>query len=121
MKKIFHAILLIFIFTCSAYAADDHVIINQVLGGKDGSCISHSFIELYNPTDSEVDLSSYAIHFKSSKEDDTWHKLDLTGKIPAKSSYLIRAQAHTGEKITYQIENFDQDLIQELGGGYRTL
>lgn len=35
----------------------DHVIINQVYGGSDDGSASHSFIELYNPTENTVKLT----------------------------------------------------------------
>ena len=104
-----------------------HVIINQILGGKNEALISHSFIELYNPTDDDVDLSSYAVHYKSSTEDskygDKWYKLNLTGKIPSKHSYLIRCQEHADSadaiiKITDSNRDIDFTLS---GGGNRTL
>ena len=141
LKKIFLAAFLIFIFTCSAYADDydvtkPHVIINQILGGKNESCISHSFIELYNPTDNEVDLSNYAIHYRSSaamadeddayytnKYHDKWYKLDLdsTKTIPSRCSYLIICNADTTwpntADETRKITNYDQEFSSETWGG----
>lgn len=132
MKKVFLSAFVIFAFACllaglpTAAFADGgysvetpHVIINQILGGKDEVGISHSFIELYNPTDSEVDLSSYAIHYKSSAADtdygDKWYKFNLSGVIPSKCSYLIRCQEHSDSAdATYKVVSFDLDIS---GGG----
>ena len=135
MKKVFLAAFVIFAFVClsarlpPAFADDNydynyslstpHVIINQVFGGKEAKYFSHSFIELYNPTDEEVDLSDYAVHYRSSSEDtkygDKWYSFGLSGKIPSKSSYLIRCNELSKPKdTTYKIVSFDKDL----GGGY---
>ncbi|MBR1485646.1 MAG: lamin tail domain-containing protein [Synergistaceae bacterium] len=126
MKKIFLAFCAIFLFSWPALANYDvtapHVIINQILGGKDEALISHSFIELYNPTEATVDLSSYAIHYRSSTEDknygDKWYKLNLTGTIPSKHSYLIRCQEHTDSAdAIYKVENFDIEFLDPKSGG----
>lgn len=79
--------------------AVNHVVINQVYGGGNNKGAgSHGFIELYNPTDETVDLSKWSIQYEGSTGDDKntagWHKLDLTGSIPAHSSYLIRTKKY---------------------------
>ena len=134
MKKIFLAAFVIFAFVClsglpPAFADgydvnDPHVIINQIFGGKgEAEHFSHSFIELYNPTDEEVDLSDYAVHYRSSSEDtkygDKWYSFGLSGKIPSKSSYLIRCNELTNpENAKFKLVSFDLDVS---GGGNRTL
>ena len=135
MKKIFLAAFVIFAFVClsglpPAFADDDysvetpHVIINQIFGGKgEAEYFSHSFIELYNPTSKDVDLSNYAIHYRSSSEDtkygDKWHTFSLSGDIPSKSSYLVRCnELSPTENAKYKIVSFDLDIS---GGGYRSL
>ena len=72
-------------------AQREHVIINQVYGdgGKKDVPLSHSFIELYNPTNTEVDLSGYSISYQSGSVEE---ELPLSGKIPAGHSYLIRCK-----------------------------
>ena len=35
-----------------------HAIINQVYGGAADGCVSHSFIELYNPTDEDINMEN---------------------------------------------------------------
>jgi hypothetical protein len=61
------------------------------------SAPTHSFIELYNNSDAEIVLSSYSVHWANGPstsstapaEQDVWHKINLSGSVPAKSSYLI--------------------------------
>lgn len=80
-----------------------HVVINQVYGGgltTDSSIlVSHGFIELYNPTDIDVDLSGWSLQYADRGSNAitgatmAWQKLDLTGTIKAHSSYLVKGAA----------------------------
>ena len=55
-------------------------------GATDGS-VSHSFIELYNSTGANINLSGYSVQYSTG--DGNWQKLNLSGNIPSKTSYLI--------------------------------
>ena len=78
------------------------LIILQVFGmhANNDSAPTHSFIELYNKSDVPVNLSTYSVHWANGlsgnvnapAEKDVWHKINLTGIIPAKCSYLILGQ-----------------------------
>ncbi|MBP1967784.1 choice-of-anchor I family protein [Paenibacillus aceris] len=81
-----------------------HVFINQIYGGglstdTGNTASSHGFIELYNPTDQDVNLGGWSLQYadrgSSAKTGPTgdWQKLDLVGTIKAKSSFLILGQA----------------------------
>ncbi|MCL2488747.1 MAG: CotH kinase family protein, partial [Oscillospiraceae bacterium] len=91
----------------------DHVIINQVYGRSDNTdaAISHSFIELYNPTDNPVSLNGWSLQYV--KDGDGWNRLRLEGVINAKSSFLVRAFSSEGENsgTRYQINEFDQEWV----------
>ena len=77
----------------------NHLIINQIYGGggKSDTPFTHSFIELYNPTDSTIDLSGYTLSYSSNRANnhlgstiDTSGNLqidtlNLTGSIPRKT------------------------------------
>lgn len=79
-----------------------HVIINQVYGAglveDTGVLVSHGFIELFNPTDEDVDLTGWSLQYAdrgtNAQTGPTlgWEKLDLTGVIKAKSSYLVKGK-----------------------------
>ncbi|MDR3284082.1 MAG: CotH kinase family protein [Treponema sp.] len=57
-------------------------------GDKTDGAVSHSFVELYNNTDSPVDLTGYSLQYSEGGTE--WEALDLSGEtIPAKSSFLI--------------------------------
>ncbi|WP_461671125.1 lamin tail domain-containing protein, partial [Mycobacterium tuberculosis] len=50
-------------------SAPNHLIIHQVYGGggKSETPFTHSFIELYNPTNNTIDLSEWTIDYSSSR------------------------------------------------------
>ncbi|MBP3966208.1 choice-of-anchor I family protein [Paenibacillus lignilyticus] len=103
-----------------------HVIINQYYGGgaSSGAAVSHGFIELYNPTNTNVDLSGWSLQYADRGETTNtttgatgvWEKLDLTGTIHAHSSYLIRANATTASvnKVVIADGDFDQNFSRTL-------
>ena len=79
-------------------------IIKQIYGGggKGETPIGNSFVELYNPTDAEIDLSGYTLT-------DGTTTLTLEGTIPANGSYLIigAAEITTDELLTYDLPEAD--------------
>ncbi len=103
----------------------NHLIINQIYGGggKSDTPFTHSFIELYNPTDSTINLSGYALSYSSNRPNnhlgstiDTSGNLqidtlELTGSIPPKHSFLIRGASETTSAtyIKYSLINSDLD------------
>ncbi len=80
-------------------------IIEQIYGGggKSDTPISNSFIELYNPSDEEIDLAAYTLKYGD-------NTLALNGKIPAKGSYLVigAAESTSDEFLTYDLPDADQ-------------
>ncbi len=89
----------------------NHVVINQVYGkgDADDGAVSHSFIELYNPTDESVDLNGYSVQYAPGVA--AWEKLDLTGKsIGAKCSFLIRCTSEVvNEGHRYEVGDADME------------
>ena len=59
----------------------EHVVIDQVFGASDDAeVVSHSFIELYNPTGESVSLDGWYLYYKSSPDGDdngAWQELAL--------------------------------------------
>ena len=84
-------------FTATAPSEEDNIndkyqalIINQMWGGGDlltGTAVSHSFIELYNLSKSELNLKGLYLWYKSGTS--AWESLELKGIIPPYSSFLI--------------------------------
>ena len=94
------------------YAADGsydakipHVVINQVYGGGGSisadTYVSNGFVELYNPTAADVDLSGWSLQYADPNTSGAWRKLDLTGIIKAHSSFLVTG-APTGASAASQ-------------------
>lgn len=81
--------------TASAAPDASNVVINEVYGGggNSGSVYSHDFVELYNPTDRDIDLSGWAIDQRSAADNrGTLHTIQ-SGIIPAGGHFLIRGAA----------------------------
>ena len=100
---------------------NDHLIINQVYGGgaNDSTPVSHSFIELYNPTDNAISLEGYSIGYLSNGKSNTPQevKLALFGSVPSHTSYLIRCEQQdtsTPDLIKFTVSKFDQEWTQTI-------
>lgn len=92
-----------------------HVIVNQVYGGSDDGAASHSFVELYNQTDEDVDLSGWRLAYRSSEDGDDseqWSYFELTGVIRANGYYLVRCGATSG--TDYMVPAGDQEWDIQL-------
>lgn len=98
-----------------------HLIINQVYGGggKGDTPVTHSFIELYNPTTETVDLAGWSIQYASNRggtnagnTGNVWIVRNLTGSIPPKHSLLIRgaSEVTSASYIKYQVNAYDIDF-----------
>ncbi|MCL1872991.1 MAG: S-layer homology domain-containing protein [Clostridiales bacterium] len=81
-----------------------HIIINQFYGSKVDSTtpVSHNFVELYNPTATDVDLAGWNLYYGTNGSGDTngqqngdWFNISLAGSIKAHTSYLVRLNATT--------------------------
>ena len=96
-----------------AYAAENgHVIINQVYGASNDGYADHSFIELYNPTNQNVNLNGWSVQYRSSasgNQASDWAVLKLTGVIEANGYYLIRCGAVTKPSGSYQVPQGNQE------------
>lgn len=92
------------------------LLINQVYGGgnKADTPFTHSFIEIYNPTDAEIDLSDYSVQY--STEDSEWVSTQLEGTLGAKGTYLIRCNEEVTSVARYILteENTDLDWNQVI-------
>lgn len=73
----------------------DGLIINKMWGGGSSlinTSVSHSFIELYNCKNVEVNLKGLYLWYKSGTG--SWQSLELKGIIPPYHSFLIRGAEH---------------------------
>ncbi|WP_141741471.1 ExeM/NucH family extracellular endonuclease [Corynebacterium sp. HMSC05E07] len=68
-------------------------------GGNKGAPFTNDFIELYNPTNSPIDLTGWSVEYFSSKGN-SGGKTALSGSIPASGHYLIQeGGGGTGEPL----------------------
>ena len=93
------------------------LMINQYYGGGskiDTGSVSHAFIELYNSGEETVSLKGKSVHYTATALNGVWNKLELTGEIPAKHSFLIRC-AHTnkGESVPPVLDLSDYEADME--------
>ncbi|MBF4695769.1 S-layer homology domain-containing protein [Fusibacter ferrireducens] len=71
----------------------NHVIISQIYGGggNSGALYSNDFIELYNPTNSAIDLNGWSVQYSSSTKYTYGSNITtLSGSIGAGEYYLIQ-------------------------------
>lgn len=97
----------------------DGLIIHQVYGGggKSETPVSHSFIEIYNPTGEDVSLNGYKLTYTSNRtagdagstegEEVELELSDVT--LPSGTSYLVRCTVEVTAVQLLTIENFDQE------------
>lgn len=106
-------------FTATAPSSGDNqlydgLIINSMYGtGSDINVetpVSHSFIELYNYNDLEINLKGLYLWYRA--KSGTWKSLALSGIIPPKHSFLIRGKQHMNpyaDTVTLPILNYDME------------
>jgi len=62
------------------------------VGAASSGAVSHTFVELYNNGETEINLEGFSLQYADAKKsgtDDTWNKIDLSGVIPKHRSFLI--------------------------------
>jgi len=82
------------------------VAINEIAWAGTKASPDHEWIELFNNTETEIDLTGWIIRFKR-EEDKSWKEINLTGTISPKGYYLL-------ERISDDtVSNVDADLIYD--------
>lgn len=95
------------------------LIINQMWGGGEflsGTSVSHSFIELYNLNNVELNLRGLYLWYKSGTS--AWEKQELVGIIPPYSSFLIRGAEHNTifkDDCRLKITEYDLEFLDNNG------
>ncbi|MGN7764705.1 S-layer homology domain-containing protein [Paenibacillus sp. 22594] len=84
--------------TASAAMDDSAPVISQVYGGggNSGAKYKNDFIELYNPTNTAIDLTGWKVRYASKTGTFGSTGTVLTGVIPAGGYYLIQEAVGTG-------------------------
>ncbi|KAB2333301.1 hypothetical protein F7731_15700 [Cytobacillus depressus] len=82
--------------------AADHVVISQVYGygGSGPNEYLYKFVELYNPTDEDIDLKDWSLQYAAAGATSAYsQKIILTGVIKAKGYYLIQAGSNANPPV----------------------
>jgi predicted extracellular nuclease len=81
--------------------AANAVRISQVYGGggNSGATYKNDFIELFNASDVDVDLTGWSVQYASVTGNSWSNKTNLSGTIPANSYYLIQQAAGDGGTV----------------------
>lgn len=100
MRKIYCYLLLAIINASSFHAkaqSVNHLVISQVYGGggNTGATYKNDFIELFNPTNSTIDVTGWSVQYASSTGT-SWSATLLSGSIAPGHYYLIQGAAGTG-------------------------
>lgn len=99
---VFSTVYLFFLFSNNVMADSGHILINEVY--SDPNAGESEWIELYNPTDSDIDLTNFSI------EDGTHKPVSLAGRIIDKNSYLV-LYGGSGKDFTFGLNNSGDYLI----------
>ena len=78
----------------SAQAVSPDVVVSEVYGGggNTGAPYSNDYVELFNPTDSDVDVDGWSIQYGSATGT-SWQVTTLSGTVPAGGHYLVQEAA----------------------------
>jgi len=140
MKKVFAVLLCLFLMGCpndgggsskkdnTPYLQGKLIILQAYGNGGEGSPAgaSHSFVELYNITDEELDLKGNSLYYadgtsvgsgetNTATADGAWQSIALSGKIPAKGSFLILGAKHTDLSATrFKMDDNYGDIKNEM-------
>ena len=103
------------------------IIINQIYGrgaGTPANAVSHSFIELYNPTNRDIDISGWSLQI-APVGTGNWQVIPMPARnavMEAGSSFLVVSSSQPGTNaspLAYTIANWD--VITDVAWGDRAL
>jgi 5'-nucleotidase len=95
------------------------VVISEVYGGggNSGATLKRDFIELYNNSDSAVDLSTWSVQYASSTGTTWTNKTNLSGSIPAKGYFLIAQAPGAGGSVDLPTPDESGSIAMAVGSG----
>ena len=84
--------------------------------------VSHNFIELYNNTKDDLNITGLHLHYKDTTTYTEWQTLKLKGVVPAYSSFLIvggRCANPWDTQCRHHIKEYDMEWLDDLGNGMK--
>ncbi|MRK02917.1 ExeM/NucH family extracellular endonuclease [Aeromicrobium sp. S22] len=108
--------------TSASAAPADHVVINEVYvnGGSAGQTYKTKFVELYNPTDRAVDISTWSLQYRSGGSGSAFAattKYDLTGVIQPGRHFLVAGGSNGANGADLPTPDQTTTLAPAAGGG----
>jgi hypothetical protein len=93
-----------------AFATNYHPVLSEIYagGGNDGASWENDFVEIYNPTNSTIDLSNWSIQYASGQSNN-WKVYALNGQIEPGGYYLVKGSSHSEEGET--LDSFDLEVL----------
>ena len=105
-------------FTPAAVQSADHLLIWSVFGngGKDDGQTSNDFITIYNPTDSEADLTGYKVRYSTLRDggEREWTEIGLSGTLKAGGYYVIIGSDTGNEEPLISFSQGEYDVKEEF-------
>ena len=101
------------------------LLINTIYGAGSNTSkmpISHNFIELYNLTNTEMNLNGLHLHYKDGKTYTDWATLELKGTVKPYTSFLIvggRCSNAYDSQNRHEIKHYDMQWLDTLGNGMK--
>jgi hypothetical protein len=101
------------------------LLINTIYGAGGNTSkmpVSHNFIELYNNTNTEINLNGLHLHYKDGKTYTEWTTLELKGSVKPYTSFLIvggRCSNPWDTQNRHEIEHYDMQWLDSLGNGMK--
>ncbi|MDN4174146.1 ExeM/NucH family extracellular endonuclease [Nocardioides sp. SOB77] len=81
-----------------AHAVSPNLVISEVYGGggNAGATYTHDFIEIHNPTSSDVSVDGWSVQYRSSGGTSPGAVTTLSGTVPAGGNYLVQQAKGSG-------------------------
>lgn len=97
MRKLYQCFLLLLLSLMATNFTKAQVVISQVYGGggNAGSVYTNDFIELFNSSDSPVDLAGWSVQYASATGS-SWQVTSLSGTLAPGQYYLVQQGAGAG-------------------------
>lgn len=101
------------------------LLINMIYGAGNNITkmpVSHNFIELYNNTNTDLNITGLHIHYRDTTTYTNWVTKELKGIVPAYSSFLIvggRCANPWDTQCRHQIDKYDMQWLDSNGNGMK--
>jgi hypothetical protein len=85
---VFIFLLFLFLFSKNIYASSEHLLINEIFPNPTGTDLGYEWIEIYNPTENEIDITNWKFQVAGTKFVDSF-TITSTNSVKADTYFLI--------------------------------